>query len=485
MKKRLSELARSIDAREKPGWDGVYVSRVIADSRLVEPGDLFVALRGVREDGHAYLEEAVANGAVAIVTERRCGVSVPELTVPDGRSALARLAAELHDRPTEGLFVVGVTGTNGKTTVCHLAAQVLGETETELISTVTNESRGLPGVTTPESPIVQTIARRAADEGKVNLVIEASSIGLSQKRLEAIDFDIAVFTNLTRDHLDYHRDREDYLAAKLSLFQDLRESAVALINSDDPASRRVAGSTRAKVMTYAIHGEGDLRAEDIEYSPRSSSFTLRTPVGSIRLRIPFPAEHNVSNALAAAGVGIVRGLNLERIADALSGAGSIPGRYQVFRARSGAEVIVDFAHSPDSLERTLTFLRANHRRVISLFGCPGESDRGKRPLMGRISGELAAITIVTTDNPKGEDPASIADQIEVGIRGAGGSWERILDRKDAIRRAIGLSEPGDAVLIAGKGHEMYQIVGREFVPHNDASFLIEEGLVQGPDSACG
>ena len=478
MKRPLVELAASIDVDVDPDWSGIYVTGVIEDSRLVEPGDLFVAIRGLEEDGHDYIDQAIERGAVAVVVERPCGVSVPELVVPDGRRALGRLAAEVNGRPTEGLFVVGVTGTNGKTTVAHLTADLLGRRETEIITTVANEERGLRAVTTPPSRAVQRIARSALRAGQKNLVIEASSIGLEQMRLEAVDFDVAVFTDLTHDHLDYHRDMEAYLAAKLTLFQDLKQEALALINADDPASGRVAGSTRARVIRYGVEVEADLRALDIELSVRGTSFTLSAPSGSVRVRIQLPAGYNVSNALAAAGVGLARGMELEEVAERLAAARPVEGRYRVFRSTNGADVIVDFAHSPDALERTLRFLRMNYPRVVSVFGCPGGSDREKRPLMGEISGRLADLTILTTDNPKGEDPGAIIDEIEGGVRGAGGRYERIVDRREAIRRAVGAARAGEAVLIAGKGHETYQIVGSDFLPHSDSAFLLEEGLVE-------
>jgi len=478
MERPLDELAASIDVDGDPGWGGIYVTRVIEDSRLVEPGDLFVAFRGAERDGHDYIDQAIDRGAVAVVTERRIGPSVPELVVPDGRSALARLAAVMYGRPTERLFTVGVTGTNGKTTVAHLVSHVIGERETELITTVANEGRGLRAVTTPSSRAVQEIALTALRAGKENLVVEASSIALDQKRLEAVDFDAAVFTNITHDHLDYHRDMRSYLAAKLILFKGLKGDAVAIVNADDPVSDRVASSTVARILTYGIDSDVDLRASMIEYSDSATSFLLEAEGGSVRVEIRLPAEYNVYNALAAAGVGLAKGISLEDIGERLAGARSVPGRYETFRAVTGATVIVDFAHSPDALERTLRFLRRDHPRVICLFGCPGESDRGKRPLMGKISGKLADLTILTADNPKGEDPEAIIDEIAEGVREAGGRYEKIVDRKEAIRRAVRGSRDGDAVLIAGKGHETYQIIGSDFLPHSDSGLLLEGGLVE-------
>ena len=476
MGKSLAELARTLGTDPQPNWNDVTITGIGHDSRRTSPGELFVAIPGFTADGHDYIDDAVSRGAAAVVCERAVTTTVPTIIVTNARVALARLAAAFFNEPTRALFTVGVTGTNGKTTVCHLSAHILGETDTALLSTVALEQQGIHAVTTPEPTFIQQFAHQALREGKNNLVIEVSSAGLALHRTDFVDFDVAVFTNLTHDHLDFHPDWNSYLQAKLRLFQGLKSDAVALVNLDDPASSRFTAATQARVITYAIHRKADLRACGIEYGLRETNFTLQTEKGTVKVRIQFPAEHNVYNALAAAGVGLAKGIRLDEIAEALRTARPVVGRHQTFRAATGATVIVDFAHSPDSLERMLRFLRLRYQRVICVFGCGGGSDREKRPLMGRISGSLADITILTTDNPKDESPARIIDEIENGIRGTAGKYERIIDRKDAIRRAIGLSGPGDVVLLAGKGHEPYQIVGHEFVPYSDAGFITEEGL---------
>ncbi len=476
MDKSLAELAHTLGTEPQPAWNDVPIIGITHDSRRILPGELFVAISGFVTDGHNYIEDAVSRGAAAVVCERDVTTTVPTILVPNARVALARLAAVFFDEPTRSLFTVGVTGTNGKTTVCHLSAHVLGEADTALLSTVALEKQGLHAVTTPEPTFIQRFAHQALHEGKHNLVIEASSAGIALHRTDFVDFDVAVFTNLTHDHLDFHPDWNSYLQAKLRLFQQLKSDAVALINLDDPVSSRFIAATRAHVLTYAIHRQADLRALGTEYGLRETAFTLQAKEETIKVRIQLPAEHNVYNALAVVGVGLAKGIELEQIAEALRTAHPVEGRYQTFRAVTGATVIVDFAHSPDSLERMLRFLRPRYQRVICVFGCGGESDRAKRPLMGRLSGALADITILTTDNPKDEPPERIIDEIETGIRGTGGKYERIIERKSAIRRAIQLSGPGDVVLLAGKGHEPYQIVGHEFVPYSDAGFIIEEGL---------
>jgi UDP-N-acetylmuramyl-tripeptide synthetase len=358
--------------------------------------------------------------------------------------------------------------------------------------------------TTPTSPLIQRIAHEALAAEKENLVLEVSSAALSLHRVDSIDFDVALFTNLTHDHLDFHEDKEAYLEAKLLLFRNLDPGATAIVNADDPAANRVLAASAGHLLTYNRLGSDlvscmensrtppletvrsrkkqgltpSIRAEEIHYAPRKTSFTLRMGEETQPIELHLPGEHNVYNALAAAAVATVKGMTLTMIAERLRTARSVEGRYQFFHAKkNGVTVIVDFAHSPDSLERMLLSLRPYHNKIICVFGCGGESDRKKRPLMGAISGTLADTTILTSDNPKTEDPETISAEIEVGLLRTGGRYEKIVDRREAIRRAIDLAEPKDVILIAGKGHEPYQIIGHEFVPYSDAGFLYEEGLV--------
>ncbi len=483
MKRSLGELVAALGIPPKPEWQGIEISGITEDSRCIRPGYLFVAIRGYVEDGHRYIDEAVARGAIAVIVEVQEEALTPSCTaafvaVNDTRSALAQLAAVFWGHPTTELFTVGVTGTNGKTTVCHLIAHLLGERETALITTIANEKRNLRAITTPSSPLIQEIAYDALVAGQKHLVIEVSSASLALHRVDAVDFDVAVFTNLTHDHLDFHGDRENYLEAKLILFRGLRPAAWAIVNADDSAAERVLDAARGWPFTFAVHRGADLQATDIRCERHRTTFSLRWEGSEAATTLHLPGEHNVTNALAAASVGIEQGLSLQVIAERLACARNAEGRYQRFRARNGATVIVDFAHSPDSLERMLEAVRPFHTRLICVFGCPGQSDRKKRPLMGEISGRLADLTILTTDNPKTEDPERIIDEIEAGLAPTGGRYERFADRREAIREAVNRALPDDVVLIAGKGHETYQIVGHEFVPFSDAGFLCEEGLAK-------
>jgi len=474
----FASLAEAIGVPPQQPWESIEITGISEDSRLVHPGFLFVAIAGFITDGHRYIEDAIARGAVAIVGEKDVPCSVPLVRVEDGREALAHLSAVFFSHPTRDLFTVGVTGTNGKTTVCHLVAHLLGEERSTLISTVANEARNMRAVTTPTSPLIQRIARETLAAEKENLVLEVSSAALLLHRVDSVDFDAAVFTNLTHDHLDFHDDKKAYLAAKLLLFRNLDPGATAIVNADDPAADRVLAASAGHLLTYNCLGsDADIRAEEIHYTLRKTSFTLRVGEEAQPIELHLPGEHNVYNALAAAAVATVKGMTLTMIAERLRTARSVEGRYQFSHAKNGATVIVDFAHSPDSLERMLLSLRPYHNKIICVFGCGGESDRKKRPLMGAISGTLADMTILTSDNPKTEDPEAISAEIEAGLLPTGGRHEKIVDRRDAILRAIALAEPKDVILIAGKGHEPYQIIGHEFVPYSDAGFLHETGLV--------
>ena len=483
MKRSLGELAGALGIPQDPEWKRITISGIAEDSRCIRPGHLFVAIRGYVDDGHKYVGEAIARGASAIIVDAQhrpdsLARSVPCLRTENTRQALAKLASAFWGHPTTELFTVGVTGTNGKTTVCHLIGHLLGESQTALITTIANEKRNLHAVTTPPSPLIQGIAHDALMAGKRHLVIEVSSASLPLHRVDAVDFDAAVFTNLTHDHLDFHRDLESYLEAKLMLFRRLNPAAWAIVNVDDPTAERVLAATPGRPFTFAVHRDADLRAGDIRYERQRTTFSLRWEDRIAATALHLPGGHNVANALAAASVGIAQGLSLQAIAERLAGVRVVEGRYQRFRAHNGATIIVDFAHSPDSLERMLEAMRPFYPRIICVFGCPGLSDREKRPLMGKISGRLAAITILTADNPKTEDPERIIGEIEVGLASTGGRYERIVNRRAAIRRALTLAQPGDVVLLAGKGHETYQIVGHEFMPYSDVSFLRQEGLVE-------
>jgi len=476
---RLDELAAAIGVPPRPGWEQVAIRDICEDSRRVEPGALFVAVAGAVRDGADYIADAVARGAAGIVSQGNPPVPVPHLRAVDARAALAQLAAAFHDRPSEGMFVVGVTGTNGKTTVCHWIAHLLGAERTALISTVENERHGLRAVTTPPSPLVQRIAAQARAAGAENLVVEASSIGLEQRRLDAVDFDIAVFTNLTHDHLDLHGTVDAYLGAKRILFAGLKGSGHAVVNDDDPASDRLLEGCRARRWRYGFRPGADLCAVDPRRTVHGARCRLTWQGRCAPVVLPHPGEHNLSNALAAATAALLGGVSLEEIAERLHTAPAVDGRLQMFSRPDGVTAVVDFAHSPDALEKVLRTIRPSGGRVLLVFGCAGESDVAKRPMMGQVARRLADRVILTADNPKHEDLGGILDQIEVGMQASPGGCWRIPDRAEAVRFAVAAARPGDVVVLAGKGPETYQILGDEFTCYSDRRVLEDLGFTEG------
>lgn len=451
----------------------VEVSGLAWDSRRVTPGDLFFALVGERADGHRFIPDAVARGAVAVVGERELtNAAVPFARVPDPRSALAQAASAFWGHPTRRLCTVGVTGTNGKTTVVHLLGQLLPSCET--LTTVRVEQEGLSCVTTPEAPELQRLAAQALAAGKRAFAFEASSIGLAQRRVAGVHLAAAVFTGLGRDHLDFHHTMESYLDAKLRLFRMLPPDGIGIVNAEDRHAERFLAACRGRRVRYGID-RGDVHARGLRLDPAGAGFVLETPAGSEDVRLSFPGRHNVQNALAAAATAWALGEPPAAIARRL-GQASLPlGRFARFALGSGAMVVVDYAHNPQALAEALSTLRPQARRLLVVFGASGEADPGKRPLMGGVAGLLADFAVITADNPKGEDPRAIAEAVARGVRAMGGAYRIELDRKQAIRWALGSAGPGDVVFLAGKGHERYQITSQGPVAHSDLELVLSEG----------
>ena len=459
----------------------VVVSGIAADSRHVKPGYCFVATEGTRTDGHDYIAQAAEAGAVVIVAQRTVPTppDVPLVIVPDSRAALARLAATFHgldvaQRPG-GLRVVGVTGTNGKTTVAHLLRSILrtqgwpcaliGTVEIDLVGRVVEAS-----MTTPPAVELTRHLVEAAKHGAACAVIETSSHALDQRRCDGVRFDAAIFTNLTGDHLDYHETREHYLAAKKRLFDGLSATGTAIINADDPAGDAIIADCDATVVRFGLAPGADVRAELRDADSAGSRFTLITPRGRVDVALPFVGRHNVLNALAAAAAGMAFGADDEAIRRGLQDAGPVPGRLErVDGPDSAPTVLVDYAHTDDALRNVLGAVRAlEPRRLWVVFGCGGDRDATKRPRMGRIAAELADQVVVTSDNPRTEPITRINDQILAGISAADRRHVHVEpDRRIAIEWAVTRADRGDIVLLAGKGHETYQIVGTERLPFDD------------------
>lgn len=442
------------------------------DSRAVDPGDLFFCVRGFKTDGHVYLPNAVARGAAAAIVEHPVDpLAVPALQVESVRAAMPKVAAAFHDYPSRQLALVGVTGTNGKTTTTYLIESIARAAGrgTGVIGTLGARihEEEIPGErTTPEAPDLQALLARMleADSGAGMVVaMEVSSHALDQGRTEECEYDVGVFTNLTQDHLDYHRDMEDYFRAKALLFTEYPRATgkrfTGVINVDDPYGRRLVEMCAGEVLTYGVDSDATLRATDIEASATGLRFTVNAPEGKFPIRLHLGGLFNVYNSLAAMGAARALGFSWEVILGALQAAPGVPGRFESVAAGQDFGVIVDYAHTPDGLENVLRAARAlNPGRLISVFGCGGDRDRTKRPIMGRLAAELSDLVIVTSDNPRTEEPSSILDQIIAGIPAeAATRVEREVDRRKAIEQAVRLAEAGDLVVIAGKGHENYQI----------------------------
>ena len=438
------------------GAPEVEISSLAYSSQSVTPGALFFCVPGFRADGHDFAPTAVERGAVALVCQRPLGLGVPEVLVPDVRAAMGPAAARFYGDPTAELDVVGITGTNGKTTTAFLVRHLLeaGGRSCGLLGTVKRVVGGVEEEverTTPEAIDLQATFRRMIDGGDRACAMEVSSHALELGRVGGIRFACRVFTNLTQDHLDFHVTMDAYFEAKRRLF---RESGIAVVNLDDEYGRRIAGEIEC--VTFAVDHEADYRARDVEFDLMGSRFTCQTPAGTLELESPLPGVFNVENVLAA--VAVARSLDVPgaRIEQALPEFGRVPGRFEPVDEGQEFGVLVDYAHTPDSLENVLRAAREVTRgRLHLVFGAGGDRDRGKRPLMGAAARRLADRVLVTSDNPRNEAPETIIDQV---MEGAGPDAEREVDRGRAIARAVETAERGDVVVIAGKGHEQ----GQEF-----------------------
>jgi UDP-N-acetylmuramoyl-L-alanyl-D-glutamate--2,6-diaminopimelate ligase len=443
-------------------------------------GGCFVAVPGFRQDARRFVPEAVLRGASMIVTEGdAAGTDVCQVLVPSARVALARLADLAYGHPSAGLTVVGITGTNGKTTTSYLAESLLREAgPTGVIGTIQYVVRGEArdaGQTTPEALELQALLAEMRDGGVRGVAMEVSSHALALSRVDGIDFDVAVFTNLTQDHLDFHGTLEEYRRAKRRLFELLGRSPkprrAAVINGDDPAGESMVAGLDVPVLRIGLSAAASVRAVEYQSALDGIRMDVTTPHGPLRLTSPLIGQHNVMNLLAAIGIGLALGMTPDVISAALARVGTVPGRFEQVRAGQPFLVVVDYAHTPDALERVLeTARKLTARRLAVVFGCGGDRDRTKRPIMGEIAGRAADQVWVTSDNPRSEPPSSIIDEILAGVRRAGmpaSAYVAQADREAAIRDAIEWARAGDTVVIAGKGHETYQIVAGEVRPFDD------------------
>ncbi len=475
---KLLELSQQLLLARIVGDDSVDIRSLEADSRNAGPSCLFFCLPGHTVDGHDYAELALAQGAAALVVSRELPVAAPQLIVPDTRRALAQISDYYYGRPSHKLKPVGVTGTNGKTTTTYLIERIWADAGVSagVIGTIETRyaGRSFPmSGTTPDVLELQKILHGMVEAGTQRCAMEVSSHALHQGRVRGCDFRTAIFTNLTQDHLDYHGTMEAYEAAKGLFFSrlgnvysdDADERKFAVLNADDSASARFAQLTSAEVLTYGIENEADLRASHVTITAAGTSFRLDSPFGSRSVNLKLVGKFNVYNALAALAAALCEGIGLDAAVNSLESIAGVPGRVEPVDAGQQYAVIVDYAHTPDGLENVLnTVKELATGKIICVFGCGGDRDAKKRPIMGRIAAELADDIIVTSDNPRTEDPNLILRDIEAGLKEAGvaaASYELEPNRRAAIEKAVDRASPGDVVLIAGKGHETYQIIGRE------------------------
>jgi UDP-N-acetylmuramoyl-L-alanyl-D-glutamate--2,6-diaminopimelate ligase len=475
---RLAELVAGLPEARVLGDGSVEISELVYDSRKAGPGALFFCVVGHKVDGHEFAPRVVEAGAAALVVERELtDLAVPQVVVPDSRAAMAPVAARFYGDPTSELRVVGITGTNGKTTTAFLVREILQAADFRcgLLGTVKQVVGGVEKEvvrTTPEAIELQGSFRQMLEGGDEACAIEVSSHALSLHRADAIHFEVALFTNLTQDHLDFHADMEDYFLAKRKLFE-MEGPMTRIVNVDDPYGRRLA--SEFECLTFSAEGaEADYSAREVEFDATGSTFS----VGGMQLRTGLPGHFNVANALGAFAAAEAMGVGGDMAAAGLARAARVPGRFEPIDEGQGFAVLVDYAHTPDSLENVLRAARRlTEGRVIAVFGAGGDRDRDKRPKMGRAGAELSDLTVVTSDNPRSEDPEQIVAEVAAGAEGAEDvrDLEVVVDRRAAIAQALGRARPGDTVVIAGKGHEQ----GQEFeegrkIPFDDREVAREE-----------
>ena len=471
---KLSDLAKRIPGSRVVGEGDAEVARVVHDSRGVRQGDLYVALVGTHVDGHEFVQSALEAGAVAAMVERTVRLPGNPLlvVVPDAREALALAAHALAGDPTQRLTMVGITGTNGKTTTTYLVRSILEKAghATGLLGTVGYQigGRWIPSrMTTPDATDLAAYFAEMVEEGLEAAVMEVSSHALDQRRVAGIALDVGAFTNLTPEHQDYHKDMPSYRQAKGRLFAGLSAEAWAVLNADDEASPLFAEATPARVLWYGLDRPADVRAEDLATSLEGSRFTLLLPRGRAPVHTALLGKHNVRNCLTAAAIAEALAVPIEATLAGLEAVTTVRGRLDPVPTDRPFTVLVDYAHTADALENALEAVRGlSPRRLILVFGCGGERDRKKRPEMARVAERLADRIVVTSDNPRSEDPRAIAEEILKGFSSAGAARVE-LDRRRAIELAIREAAEGDAVLIAGKGHETYQESREGVIPFDD------------------
>ncbi len=471
---KLSTLAHHLDLRGTYDLCDVEITGITNDSRKVRPGHLYVAIKGHKTDGHNFIKQSLESGAQAIVSEERSSLNtqIPQIIVHNARKALSSLSCDFYSNPSQRINVVGVTGTNGKTTTTFLTKSIIEQAgyETGLIGTINYQigKKIIPAQeTTPESVELQRLIAEMVEAKMKFAVMEVSSHSAIQHRIANINFKTAVFTNITAEHMDYHKTIPNYLNAKAELFKNLTKDSFAVLNADDEFSKYFADRTGAKILWYGIKNKADVKAEIYRESTNNIMIKLNYLEKEIDMKIPFMGLHNVYNALASVTSAISLGFELEVIKSGIESAPAVPGRLENVPCDRGFKIVVDYAHTPHALETVLHALKGLVKgRILLVFGCGGDRDKEKRPKMGKIADEKSDIFWLTNDNPRSEGPVDIIDDIKAGIK-SGRSFHIQPNRHKAIEEALSEAKGNDLVLIAGKGHEKYQIIKDTILPFDD------------------
>ncbi|MFY9609570.1 MAG: UDP-N-acetylmuramoyl-L-alanyl-D-glutamate--2,6-diaminopimelate ligase [Blastocatellia bacterium] len=490
---KLTDLTKEVEAIAATGRLEAVARDVTHDSRACEPGSVFVAISGAKFDAHQHIAQAVERGALCVISEREPQLAKAPawIQVRDSRAALARASAAVYGHPSRHLRLVGITGTNGKTTTGHLIDSIIrvNEGTSAMLGTISHRIAGEEfdaRHTTPEASDIQRMLGRAVSAGCRSAVMEVSSHAIELHRADALNFTVAVFTNLTRDHLDYHSTMESYFAAKEKLFNGSlgSEPLISVINADDEYGVKLLGTAKGRKITYGLVNGADVRTDEFNLSPGGLAFVAKTPSGKIEIKSSLVGRPHVYNILGAVAAGLALGFELDEIARGVSECRTVAGRFEQVRLEHSHQppftVIVDYAHTDDALKNVLHTARevaGRAGRVIAVFGCGGDRDRTKRAPMGEIAATLSDVAIVTSDNPRSEDPAAIIADIEVGLNRPGRPYLRLPDRREAIFRAIAEAREGDVVLIAGKGHETYQVF-RDGTVHFDDREVAREAMMK-------
>lgn len=473
---KLKDLFKNIDYTLLKGNISIDISSVEYDSRKVTPGSLFVAIKGYETDGHLYIQQAIKAGAKAIVLEDEQDYKQDDeiaiIKVDNSRKSLGFISSNFFGNPGDKLKIIGVTGTNGKTSITYFLKSILKEAgyKVGIIGTIENQIEDIvyeSAVTTPESRDIQELLAKMVEVGCEYCVMEASSHALYLDRVAAIPFKTAIFTNLTQDHLDFHKDFTEYLNAKKILFTYIGEDGFSILNADDKTFHEISNMAGGKIISYSISEDSDYKASDIKMDINGTSFTLVNDGNSNKMNLKMIGEFSIYNSLAAIAAAHELGIDFSIIIEGLRKV-SVNGRFQLIESKRDFAVVVDYAHTPDGLFNVLSTARKiTSGKVICVFGCGGDRDVMKRPIMGKVAGEISDYLVITSDNPRTEDPTSIIDMIEIGVKETSTKYIKITNRKEAIKYSIDMARAGDIVIIAGKGHEDYQIVGKTKYPFSD------------------